>query len=302
VKIAVQAENFKLLGEASKSSCDIVRFGPEFCEYNLPSPEMLEKAYSVVDREKKEFVFVTPRLSNSGIEKTKRLLTYLDEKGNGGIVFNDLGTLNILSHYKNLQPRLGRLMVRVPARSPWTDKIAEEGLVAVRRYPRVDQLTPGGFFVKRWYEKLFSYTSLDYGPTIEFYKSHGVRVVEVDWIPRLFVRFPPLMRKGLDLSVHLDYFPVTMTRKCHTARFLGEESPEKCSKPCLREAFILRSHILNVELFLLGNAVFSHKQPSPQDLRKLKKANIAELVLTMNPLTNIDSVEKIDNSIKSLDV
>jgi len=300
MRIAVQTENFKLLEEASTSSCDVIRFGPEFCEHNLPNQETLEKAYSIVTGESKEFTFVAPRLSNSGIERVRKLLTLLDEKGHVSVVFNDLGTLNILSNYKNLRPRLGRLMVRIPARSPWTEKIAQEGLVAVRRYPRVDQLISGGFFVKRWYEKLFSYTSLNYAPTIEFYKSHGVRDIEIDWIPRLFARFVPLRRQGLSVSVHLNHFPVTMTRKCHTARFLGEESPEECSRPCLKEAFVLRSYILDVELFLLGNAVFSYVPPSPEDFKRLRKANVAEVILTMNPITNIERAEKIDSFIMSL--
>jgi collagenase-like PrtC family protease len=302
MKIAAQADDLKLLEEASRSECEIIRFGPEFCEYNLPSREILREAYSIVGAQKKEFMFVTPRLSNGGIENVRKLFAFLDEKGSTSIVVNDLGTLNILPHFRNLKPRLGRLMLRVPARSPWADKIAQEGLIAVRRYPRVDQLVPGGFFVKRWYEKLFSYTSLDYVPTIEFYRSRGVRTVELDWIPRLRARHASLMRQGLKLSVHLGQFPVTMTRKCHTARFLGEESPETCSKPCLKEAFVLKSRILDVELLLLGNAVFSPGLASPEDVGKMKKANISELIVNMNPITDIDSVEKMDELISCLKI
>ncbi len=281
MKIAVHTDDFKLIKKAVNRDCDCIRFGSEFCEYLLPGQDMLKEAYDVVHRKGKEFTYVTPRLSNTGVEKIRKQLAFLNEKEDVGIVFNDLGTLNILRHYNNLRPRLGRLLIRVPARSPFAERAAQEGFTLTRSHGSIDDITRGSILAKTWYKELFSYTSLDYSPTIEFFKAYGVRDVDVDWIPRTFTRFDSLMKQGLNLSVHLHLVPVAVTRKCHTARFLGEKSPEKCSKPCLEEAFMLRSEIAGVEFILQGNAVFTFAQPSDEDLEKLREMNVAELVLTM---------------------
>ena len=86
------------------------------------------------------------------------------------------------------------------------------------------------------------------------------------------------------------------------ARFLGEASPEECSKPCLDRAFLLRNEAFGLQLYLHGNAAFRLVQPSPKDVPDLEKHGVTELVLTMNPLTRIDSAERIDNAISDLEL
>jgi hypothetical protein len=295
MKIAIQTDNLRHLLEAVNSDCDCIRFGTEFCEYLLPEQETLEETYNAVIGGGKEFTYVTPRLSNSGIEKVRRHLTFLNEKKNVGVVFNDLGTLNILKEYGNLLPRLGRLLVRVPARSPFTEKIAKLGVTITKAHGSVNDVTLGfgDTQVKEWYKEIFSYTSLNYSPTIEFYKSYGVRHADLDLIPRTFVRFDSLMKQGLNLSIHLFLVPIAFTRKCHTARFLGEERPEECSKPCLQQAFMLSNKPSGLVFFLQGNAVFTFTQPDREDLKRLQEMNVAELVLTLNRVTGIDSKQNL---------
>ena len=84
------------------------------------------------------------------------------------------------------------------------------------------------------------------------------------------------------------------------ARFLGEKSPEECSKPCLHRAFLLKNEALGMRFYLHGNAVFRLVQPSRKDVTNLEKYGVAELVVTMNPVTRIDSAEKIDNTLWNL--
>lgn len=281
MKIALHTDDFRLIKKALERECDGIRFGSEFCEHLLPEQDRLEEAYNMVHGAGKEFTYVTPRLSNAGIEKIREHLAFLNEKENVSLVFNDLGTLNILRHYGKLRPRLGRLLIRMPARSPYAEKLANQGFM-MRRSPTSKQdLFPGGPVAKRWYEKLFSHTSLNYSLTVEFFKSYGVRDVDVDWIPRTFARFASLMRQGLNLSVHPYLVPVAFTRKCHTARFLGEKSPEKCSRPCLKEAFMIKNETVGLEFVLQGNAIFTFTQPAPEDLEKLGKMNVAELVVSV---------------------
>ena len=58
---------------------------------------------------------------------------------------------------------------------------------------------------------------------------------------------------------------------------------------------------LELEPYLLhGNAVFRLVQPSLEDLAALEGLGVDELVLTMNPLTRINTTERINDLIVSL--
>jgi len=290
MNVSVQTDDIRLLREALRSRCGGVRFGSEFCEHLLPGLGALERAYQFAREADKGFTYVTPRLSNAGIKKLKEHLSLLNEKGEVSVVVNDFGALNVLTDYAKLHPHLGRHLFVVPARSP----------LAERRAQRDDASSEMG----RWAHDLYSSTSLNYEVTIELYRSLGCQRADADWIPRVFPSLGSVVRNGFALSVHVHLVPVTFTRKCHMARFLGEKSPETCSRPCRRRAFVLRNEALEVlrlePYYLHGNAVLRFVQPSPGDLAQLMRLGVAELVLTMNPLTQIDTTEKIDDLIASL--
>ncbi len=288
---SAQLDDFRLLEEAVNSKCECVRFGSEFCEYKMPSLEVLESAYENVRSKGKTFTYVTPRLSNNGIEKFRKQLAFLNEKGSASVVINDLGSLNIIGDFKNLHPILGRQLTRVPARSPWTSMIEDSGMLENRQF-----------------KKTFFSTSLNYPLTIEFFKSWGIRNVDCDWVSSSSFDF--LANRELELSVHLHLVPITLARRCHTARFVGEKNPEECSKSCFENAFLLKlprkevssGFFLNEflplpELFLYGNVVFKFVQPLREDIKKLRKSNVNEFVISMNPVTRFDKSRKIDDFI-----
>ncbi len=292
MKFSVQIDRLKMLEEAVRSNCDKVRFGSEFCEWKIPSLESLEKAYTrIVDRGK-DFVYVTPRVSDSGIKKIRKHLDFLNRKRKIDVIINDLGTLNILQDYSELKPFLGRQLVHVPARCPWL-KIGARDAIFLWKALRAKRSM-------KHVEELYSQTSLNYKPTIQLFQSFGVQGLDVDWIPRCFPYFNSLVKAGLNISLHLHLIPVTLTRKCHTARFLGEKSPETCSKPCDDRAFLLKHKGLNLELFLHGNALFSFTQPSKNDLEDPLKNNVTEFVITMNPITKVSNRHKIDALIRKI--
>ncbi len=289
MKVSVQTDNLRLLREALWSRCSSVRFGSEFCEHLLPGLGTLEKAHELASEAEKAFMYVTPRLSNAGIVRLKEQLPFLSEQEGVGVVVNDFGALHMLRHHANLHPHLGRHLFRVPARRPWTEAIIH----------RQDPSSETG----RWIRDLYSTTSLNYQPTVELYLRYGCERADVDWLPRIFPALGFLAENGIRLSVHLHLVPVTFTRKCHTARFLGEKSPESCSRPCLSRAFVLRSEVLEeygLEFVLHGNAVFRLVQPLAMDVAALQRSGVDELVLTMNHVTGVDTARKIDDLILSL--
>ena len=248
----------------------------------MPNLKVLKKAYELTRRGEKNFTYITPRLSNRGIERLRGQLALLNDLGDIRIVVNDLGALNVLGGYPNLLPHLGRQLAFVPARCPWSNELIRDG----------------GFLARRWVGKVFSSTSLNYELTVDFYRKFGVQGADVDWIPRIFPCFNSLSKMGLKLSIHLHLIPVIVTRRCHTARFLGEETPEECSKPCLRRTFLLKNDALKLDLFLNGNVVFNRTHPSPGEISKLRD-NVAELIITMNPSVKIDTEQKINEIINS---
>lgn len=300
MKIVVQTDDFELLEEAVQSGCDGVRFGSEFCEYKLPTQQILEKAYEITQKKGKEFTYMTPRVSNSGIENVRKQLTFLNKEGIS-VVFNDLGTFHMLRQCETIRKRLGRQLIRIPARSPWAERIARNGIILAKQVDTAYyQLTKGNARMKHWYKQLFAQTSLNYLLTIEFFKASGVRNVDIDWIPHILPSFSWLMHHELKLAVYLQLTPISVTRKCHTARFIGEEIPEKCSKPCLNKTYLLRHETQDSDLFLLGNVVNRWIPLTRNDLMALVKMNVAELVLIMNAITHLTNHIEIDAVLKRL--
>ncbi len=286
MRLSIHASDLRSLRMALNSRCQSVRLGSEFCEILLPGLVELDEAMELAREAGKEFTYVTPRLSVAGIEALRQQLALMNDRGEAWIVFNDFGVLNILEHYPNLHPHLGRLLLLVPARTPWVAEHLQREDLTVRR--------------REWLRSLFSSTSLNYGPTIERYRRYGCERADLDWIPRTFSSLSFLVQKGLHLSVHLQLVPATLTRKCHMARFLGEDIPEECSRPCLDRALLLRNEGFGLELYLHGNAAHQLVEPRPEAVEQLRQVGVAELVLTMNPITRVDSAEEIDSMISKL--
>lgn len=281
VSFSVQTDSRKMVEEAVRSDCDEVRFGPEFCEWKIPSLDALKVAYKLINDAGKDFVYVTPRASNDSLGRLREQLKFMDGKGKVDVGVNDLGLLHVLRRYSNLRPRLGRQLICVPARRPWKGiKESKEGPLNV--------------------DSVSGQTNLNYTPTIRFFQKYRVQNIDVDWIPRCFPYLDFLVKRGLSISVHLHQILVCVTRRCHTARFLGEKSPKSCSKPCDRQIFLLKHRTLKAELFLCGNAVFSRAQPSRSGVRKLYVRGVNQFVITMGPITRIDSRQRINELIKNL--
>jgi hypothetical protein len=269
MNIVIQAGDLLSLKEALISTCQKVRFGSEFCMYDIPSLDTLEKAYNLTIEAGKKFVYVTPRLSDKAIETIRKHLRLLSVQEDVEIVVNDLGTIRILREYPALRLHLGRQLIYTPSRSPW----------------KTNTEHPVNIFTQRKVNEIFYQTSLNYKPTLEMFKKLGALGVDVDWIPEIFPNLSYLINNKLQVSVNLHSIPVTITRKCHTARFLGEEDLDTCSRPCHIKAYFMQNQTLEVDLYLNGNTVFRLKEPTKKMISLLNKQGVNELVLSLNPLT-----------------
>ena len=285
MKIAVQTESLEPYKEAVLSDCEKMRFGPEFCDLKIPDLKTLRLAHKLAEDAGKEFAYVTPPISNPNLEKIRGSLSFLDELGSIEVIVNDLGVLRLLKKYQRLEPHLGRLRVYIPGRCPWSQ---------ITRMPNVS------YFSRKRVEQIFYQTALNYEPTIKFYKEMGVQAADVDWIPQSFKHYKELVEHGVNLSVHTHLVPAALTRKCHTARLLGEGSLDSCSKPCHTGAYEMKNEALKVELFLQGNGVFRITEPTKKEADQLGKIGVSELVLTMRPVTGIQTAEDIQLTVDRL--
>ncbi len=289
MRVSLQTCDHRLLDLALESECDGVRFGSEFCEYLLPAHSVLRRACERTLDKGKAFTYVTPRVSNAGIDRLKEDLSKLSSYEAVAVAANDFGLLNVLKGYPKLSACLGRHLVRIPARSPWVDHFVKSE----------DEVSDRG----KWIRELYSSTSLNFSPTIQMYSDNGCTCAEVDWLPRVAPALDWLAATGLNLAVHLDLIPVTFTRKCHTARFLEENSPEVCSRPCLDSAFYLTNEgfrSIGRELYLQGNAVLMRTDPKPADIEVLGQQGVEEVILHLGAVTGLDTVDKINRRVWAL--
>ena len=285
MKVAVQAESLKACKEAAASNCDKVRFGPEFCDLKIPDLKTLRLAYKLTKDAGKEFAYVTPPISNPALKRIGRGLTFLDRLEPIEVIVNDLGVLRLLRRHQHLNPHLGRLRVYTPGRCPW---------------PQITRMPNVSYFSRRRVEQIFYQTALNYGPTIQFYREMGVHSADVDWIPESFKHYKELARNGIQLSLHSYLVPVTVTRRCHTARFLHETAPARCSRPCLGRTFRLRQGTVGAEFFLNGNAVFRYAEPQRVDLKEAEKVGIMEIVVSANSLLETVTKHSLEETIRRL--
>jgi len=285
MKFTVHAETLSQLKEALVSRCGGIRFGMEFCEWKIPSLEALKRAHGEVMDVGKSFTYVVPILTNEGIEKTREHLAYLGDHEGVEVVIGDLGVLNMLQEYDSLRFRLGRPRVYIPGRAPWD---------------QITRMPNPSFFARRKVEKIFYQTNLNYGRALEYYRGLGVEGADVDWIPKSFPYYKKIVRNGFRLALHTYAVPAAVTMRCHTARFLGEDEPALCSKPCLSRAFNIHQKELDKGFVLHGNVVFRLVESTKNDVRTLKGLGVDEIVLPMGPVSKLRTMEDLNNAISTL--
>lgn len=285
MKFTVQTESITQLSEALYCDCKGIRFGSEFCEWKIPDLEVVKKAYEETMDAGKTFAYVTPIVSNDGIDKLIEQLSFLRGLKGIEVIIGDIGVLHLLQDFKDLELRLGRPRVYIPARSPWS---------------QITRLPNPSFFARRKVERIFYQTSLNYVRSLNYYRSLGIEGADVDWIPKCFSHFKKIMKNGFNLSVHAFALPVAVTMRCHMARFLDEEEPALCSRPCLNKSFNITQKELEKNFVLHGNVVFRLVNSPRRDVEKLQRLGVRELIISMGPVSKLKTTEDINKTISTL--
>jgi len=226
-----------------------VYFGAEFCQWRVPTPASVVKAYTRARDAGLGFTLMTPWVTGKGLAGLVRIFSALAEASDGygvEVVVNDFGVLSVLSvRYTNFEPVIGRLLARQ------------------KRCPRIPGIMGSLPDAGR---DVYLHAGIEDKVTAKYLRGFGIKRAELD---------SPLQGVGVDLkaaklrgSIYTPYAYVTVTRHC-PASFDGNtwQAFTGCKlKGCLDNVITLENPAHENPLVMRGNAQFVHNPEMPRGL------------------------------------
>jgi hypothetical protein len=258
-------------------------YGNEFCERLIPSLQDFNQILSYIKMRRLNFSFVTPYVTNIGLEKLKLLLEFLKEKKiNCEIIINDWGVLNLVNReYFDFQPVLGRLLTK-QKRGPRLIRLLKRRvrprLVINRENPSQRNI----LIQKKLPLDLDPYykgSNASSVPIIHnFLISQRIKRIELDNIAQgIQLKLP---QGKISASVYTPYVYITTTFFCPTA---GCDQKKKsilkikpCKRQCQRYIFQLRHRTMPKMIYLKGNTQFYKNPKLP--VKELKESGVDRIV------------------------
>ncbi|MGO9145391.1 MAG: hypothetical protein ACLQDF_03405 [Desulfomonilia bacterium] len=227
-----------------------IYFGNEFCERLIPSEKELGRVLDFVKDNHLEFTFLTPFVTNDGMEKLDPLRSLLDGRGVPvEVVFNDWGVLERINRESTyIHPVMGRLLNKM------------------KRGPRLMHFLN---IVPNETVDYFRTCSLEMPVFQKFLIENRVKRAELDNVLQGIDL--DLSGSGISLSLYVPYAYVTTTRLCLACRGEDPDWEEKigivpCSRECRKYAFKLTHPVLPVPLISKGNTKFFRNETVPEGL------------------------------------
>jgi hypothetical protein len=239
-----QKENLSYLNPDFKR----VHFGVEFCERLLPTGNELRETHAEVAGRGLAFTFVTPYVTEDGLQKVRELLKLLPDGTE--VVFNDWGVFRLLhEQFPQLVPVLGRLLTKIkrgPRIINFIDRLPKDAL---------DHLRSTNLGVARYTDFLRA------SSICRAELDNPLQGLNLDGVP-----------KELQLSLHIPFAYVSTTRFCLTANC---DVPEKkgfigvfpCGKECKRYTFFLDNAAMTTMLIRKGNTIFFRNAAVTDEIR-----------------------------------
>jgi len=228
----------------------ILYFGIEFCETLIPIKDDLKEIIEFCDEKNINFTFVTPYVTDLGLNKLKPLLNDLNELNKEiEVVVNDFGVLDLINNkYTNLKPVLGRLLSKQ------------------KKGPRI--LNIKDKLPKEAWEH-FQSSNVDIDVMQNFLVENKVKRVELD---NLIQGVKVELRK-VKGSLYYPYVNVTTTRLCLTngcdKRLKPKLGIHPCEKECQEYTFKLTNKDMPVTILLKGNSQFFRNDKLPENLEEM---------------------------------
>ena len=222
--------------------------GDEFCTHRLPGPAELDALCQLAKRENRALTFLTPPLTDAGMDRCCPLFDIL--KGldlRTEVVVNDWGILLFLKEkYPSFQLSVGRLL--------------NKGF----KDPRLTNPEEASQFSAETAE-LFNTCTFD---SVEFpakMRQLNVKRLERDLLP--FGESEIKHRGGLEASVYFPFGYITTGRVCWMRSFHGTTAKKftisnGCRQACNQISLKLTHAKTDLPLFQMGNTVFYLYSPS----------------------------------------
>jgi hypothetical protein len=223
-------------------------YGNEFCEHLIPQPEQLEAVCNAARDDRLSLTFLTPYVSDSGIDSLKPLFKLISAHGDSEVVFNDWGVLNLLRReFPRLKPVQGRLMNK-SLRDPRVTGV----------YAASDAPAPALVSLRR--------SNLDCSSYTQFLSELGVGTVELDNLPQgVDLSFG---ESGMRASAYVPFGFISTSRICMAAGIHYDKHDKfQPGAPCHHEC---QTHLLEYaytntpfdnrdqKFYLKGNTYFYH--------------------------------------------
>lgn len=203
---------------SNKNHFDRIYFGVEFCEKMLPPLDSVKKFSDFSKGKNVPLTFVTPYVSDYGIEKLRPLLELLSKGLKCEVVINDLGVLHMIKNYfPDLRIVLGRILTK-QKKDPRISSIKDD---KTREY--------------------FSRTAIDNIYFRKFLGEFNINRVELD-----NVLHEINVNKEFDVSLYYPYVYLTTSRNCYI---------NDCNE-CSKIKFLLRNPLMKRDFILKGKTQF----------------------------------------------
>lgn len=229
---------------------DRLYFGNEFCERLIPPLDSIKQALDFASEMGIGFTFVTPYVTNAGLETVEKVIDFIDSAvENFEVVFNDWGVFQYLT---GLSSRTGYVMGRL--------------LNKQKRGPRIMNIIDK---VPSDTRDFYRGSLLDVPAAAGFLKKNHINRVEFD-----------NLLQGIDLetsdpdiskSLYLPFAFVSTTRFCLTANCDSDEPADcigifPCARECRKYTFELVNPVMKQPLIRRGNTVFFFNDRIPEPM------------------------------------
>lgn len=279
----LQVENMRQVENLLSCPCSEIRVGAEFCENKVPPLPDIISGLEMIKKAGKKYSVIYPRLSNRKMSEVSEHLEQLNRHFESlNIITNDLGIVNRVQKGKltRINLYLGRQLISLPgrARPPMPKIMGKENLLS-----------------KFADKQLFNKTNFNYSLTLEFLKQNNICGFEIDFIPQTFPELDIFTRANLEIHIHTASVLVSLTRKCHTARYLKKDSAA-CGQLCSHNLLQISDNRLGI-LYLYGNTLLDFPTVRPGDFNGLKIKNKSKdkykLVIGLPPLKQVEAIDRV---------
>lgn len=221
-----------------------IRFyiGDEFCSHRLPDPAELDTLCQLAKSENRGLTFLTPPLTDDGINRCRSLFDVFKDMDSGTeVVVNDWGVLLFLKEkYPSFQLSVGRLL--------------NKGF----KDPRLTNPDDALAFSAETAE-LFNTCTFDSVEFLAKMRQLNIKGLERDLFP---FGEPEIKRHGkLQTSIYFPFGYITTGRVCWMKSFHGP--PESkfsisngCRRTCQKMSLKLNHAKTDLQLFQTGNTIF----------------------------------------------